>query len=460
MPVAVGSCRPSRRSSGPTGARSSAMALGSNGSFRKPLETMSRSQITHCNQREAFMASFHGHRALVWMFLVGWTLGLGGGPLAFGDVVELRDGGVIVGKVVNPQQGQIVKIETEEGATIEVDRKLVKIRLTLDRDLEYAKKLASRSDSLEDHRAVVEECMSQQMVSLANAHRERIVELDPSDRSAWENLRYYKDDVTGKWVRREVVMHRRGKIKGDKGRWFTWEEKALLDFDQKVKLQRVAAEKELDARLKGLKGNSRQQSESQAYFQTLNNPLLIGKLATLLREDRSDDRRFYLELLKQMPIHAVTPALVRVALEDRDINVVNAVLDFLGTGDERVREMAVSGFSLNLSSKSKRDRAAYCMTPFNDERFIGLLIGSLLSSDLVRPAGPPGSTNAGFSTNGGISFANGAPPPTERLNQHKDVLASLTQLTNENFGYDILEWRKWFARTYAYENMDLRRDEN
>jgi hypothetical protein len=380
--------------------------------------------------------------------------------MASADVVELRDGGVIVGKVLNPQQGALVKIETEDGTTLEIDRKLVKIRQTMDRDLEYAKKVSGKTDSLEDHRSIVEECMAQQMVSLANAHRERIVELDPADRSSWENLRYFKDEATGKYLRREVVMYRRGKLKGDKGKWYTWEEKALLDWDQKTKLQRVAAEKELDARIKGLNGNAVKKAESEAYFRNLNNPQLIGKLAKLFREDASSDRGFYLGLLKQMPIQSVAPAMIRIALEDRDIVVVNECLDFLASGDDQVREMAVNGFAANLGNKSKRDRAAYCMMPFNDKRFIGVLINSLLSSDMVQPAGPPGGLNVGVGNNGGVALANGAPAAQQRINQHKDVLAALQNLTQENFGFDVLEWRRWFARAYAFENLDLRRDEN
>ncbi|MFN7731925.1 MAG: hypothetical protein ACK5OB_08480 [Pirellula sp.] len=285
--------------------------------------------------------------------------------------------------------------------------------------------------------------------------------MDPNDRSAWEHMKYFKDDTTGKYMRREVVNQRRGKIKGDKGLWYTWEEKALLDMDQKVTMQRVAAEKEFTARLKGLQSTAPQKlAESQAYFASLNNRLLISKIAKMYREATSGERAFYLGVLKQMPPRSVTPTLISIAMEDRDLNVVNECLDFMAAGDDVVREMAVNAFAANLPNKNKRDRAAYCMIPFHDKRFIGALISSLLSSDMVRPAGPPGSTNAGVSTNGGVAFSNGAPAPQQRINQHKDVLAALQNLTQENFGYDILEWRRWFARTYAFENLDLRRDEN
>ena len=234
------------------------------------------------------------------------------------DIVELKDGGVVCGKVLNPQSGQTVQIETEDGSLLEFDRKLVKIRVSLERDSKYLDIVAKRGDSLEDHRAIVDQCSSQQMIGLANAHRERIVELDPSDRSTWEILRYYPDEATGKWMRREVVMYKRGKLKGDKGRWFTWQEKALLEFDEKVKLQKRDAEREFDGKLKGyLSGNGRVKAEAEAYLQNLNNPLLIGRLAKLFREGRPNERGLYLQLLKQMPIRSVTPALISIALKTK-----------------------------------------------------------------------------------------------------------------------------------------------
>ncbi|MFN7731924.1 MAG: hypothetical protein ACK5OB_08475 [Pirellula sp.] len=87
------------------------------------------------------------------------------------DVVELRDGGVITGKVLNPDKGAIVKIESDDGNVVEVDRKLVKIRKTLDHNLDYAKKVVEQGDAVEDHRTIIEHCDSRQLVTLANAHR-------------------------------------------------------------------------------------------------------------------------------------------------------------------------------------------------------------------------------------------------------------------------------------------------
>lgn len=202
-----------------------------------------------------------------------------------GDIVELKDGGVIYGKVLNPQGGLMVQIEAEDGTLIEVDRKLARIRISLERDKKYAQEVLQRSDSIQDHRAVVDKCSNEQMINIANAHRERIVELDPADRATWEALRYYPDEATGKWLRREVVWYRRGKIKGEKGQWYTWQEKALVDFDEKTKLLKRDAEREFDGKLKSFfNGVPRLKAEAEAYLAAVNNPLLLGRIVKLIRE--------------------------------------------------------------------------------------------------------------------------------------------------------------------------------
>lgn len=257
---------------------------------------MQRKPIGQCITQPAHMA---------WKSILVASLFVACRNAAQADIVELKDGGVLCGKVLNPNSGQTVQIQTDDGSIIEVDRKLTKIRISLERDSKYLDIIANKGDSLEDHRRVVEQCSTQQMLSLANAHRERIVELDPNDRATWEILRYYPDQATGKWIRRDVVMYKRGKIKGDKGRYFTWQEKALIDFDEKVKLQKRDAEREFDGKLKAyLSGNGRVKAEAEAYLQALNNPLLIGRLAKLFREGNANERGLYMQLLKQMPIRS------------------------------------------------------------------------------------------------------------------------------------------------------------
>ena len=340
-----------------------------------------------------------------------------------------------------------------------MDRKIARIRISLERDKRYAQEVLERSDSLEDHRAIVEKCSNDQMINIANAHRERIVELDPSDRATWEALRYYPDEATGKWLRREVVWYRRGKIKGDRGQWYTWQEKALLDFDEKTKLLKRDAEREFDGKLKSFfNGVPRLKAEAQAYLTSLNNPLLLGRILKLIREGDPAEKQIGWTLIKQLPVRSAAPALIQIAMEETDMGAVTQALGQLESGDEVVRENALNAFAARLGNPSTRDRAAQCMSPFVDKRYISILINNLLSEQIVRPAGNPGGLNAGVG-NGNIGLGGGSTPAQKRLVQHKDVLTTLSGLTGENFGYNIDQWKIWFAQTYAVTNLDLRRDE-
>ncbi|MFN5187135.1 MAG: hypothetical protein ACK5GD_15275 [Planctomycetota bacterium] len=379
--------------------------------------------------------------------------------ISLADIIELKDGGVIYGKVLNPQGGQMVQIEAEDGTLIEVERRIARIRISLDRDKKYAEEILQRGDSLEEHRAIVEKCANEQMNTIANAHRERIVELDPADRATWEALRYYPDEATGKWLRRDVVMYRRGKIKGDKSRWYTWQEKALLDFDEKLKIQKRDAEREFDGKLKTyFNGVARLKADAQAYLESLNNPLLLSRIVKLIREGEPAEKQLGWQLIKQLPIRTTTPALVSIALEESDMGLVGEALSQLQTGDDWVKESALTAFASKLGNTTTRDRAAYCMSPFVDKRYISILINHLLSTQVVQPAGNPGGLNAGVG-NGTIGLGGGATPAQRRVVQHKDVLNTLASLTGENFGYNIDQWRVWFAQKHAVQNLDLRRDE-
>ncbi|MCY3007057.1 MAG: hypothetical protein NTV29_13925 [Planctomycetota bacterium] len=409
--------------------------------------------------RVGVLALKHSALKLVALLLFELLLfGLGSSPI-FADIVELKNGGVIYGKVLNPQSGLMVQIEAEDGTLIEVERKFAKIRISLDRDKKYAQDVQQRGDSLEDHRAIVEKCSSEQMNNIANAHRERIVELDPSDRSTWEALRFFPDEATGKWLRRDVVMYRRGKIKGENGRWLTWQEKALFDFDANTKLQKRDLEREFDGKLKAyFNGVPRLKGEAEVYLDRVNNPLLIGRIVKLIREGDPAERQLGLKLIAQIPVRSASPALISMAMEEPNIAVVDSVLNQLQAGDDATREAALSGFASQLGNPSTRDRAAHCMSPFVDKRYISILINHLLSEQVVRPAGNPGGINAGAGS-GGIGLGGGATPAQKRIVQHKDVLSALSGLTGQNFGYNVDQWRVWFAQNHAVQNLDLRRDE-
>jgi hypothetical protein len=140
------------------------------------------------------------------------------------------------------------------------------------------------------------------------------------------------------------------------------------------------------------------------------------------------------------------------------MGLVDEALEQIQTGDDWVKESALTAFASKLGNTTTRDRAAYCMSPLVDKRYISILINHLLSTQVTQPAGNPGGLNAGVG-NGNIGLGGGATPAQRRVVQHKEVLNTLTRLTGENFGYNMDQWRVWFAQKHAVQNLDLRRDE-
>ena len=175
--------------------------------------------------------------------------------------------------------------------------------------------------------------------------------------------------------RSDVVMYRKGKIKGDKGRWFTWQEKALVDREESMKLQKRDAEREFDVKLKAMEsGGPKQKAEAELYFKEVSNPLLVGKLSKMFREGNGAERDLAFQLLKRLPWGVSVPAFVSLAMEDSNRSTVAEILEHLQQGDASVREAVLNAFASKLDNPATRDQAAYCMMPFNDKRYTTTLI--------------------------------------------------------------------------------------
>ncbi|MBU6174392.1 MAG: hypothetical protein KGQ60_11340, partial [Planctomycetes bacterium] len=57
---------------------------------------------------------------------------------------------------------------------------------------------------------------------------------------------------------------------------------------------------------------------------------------------------------------------------------------------------------------------------------------------------------------GGVSQSAGTPRPVA-VNFNRDrVLGALTDITGQNFGFNIAAWRTWYASVSANTNLNLR----
>ena len=135
------------------------------------------------------------------------------------EVFVLRKGKAIQGTWLNKsdEKPSQYRIETSEGFEITIDAKDVeKIEQPAPLEKTYLEKADQIADSAEAHEAVVVRLEKDGMNQLANAHRERIVELDPTDGKSWRKLKYL--EVDGEWISEAKYARRFGVVK-DGGKW-------------------------------------------------------------------------------------------------------------------------------------------------------------------------------------------------------------------------------------------------
>ncbi len=391
------------------------------------------------------------------------------------DTFELRGGGIITGKLINDPASSVLKIRTNDGVDLEIASSKIKTSLvTLEHEKAYMSWLMGKEDTAELHRAVSLDCLnlSRDPKALSYAHKERAVELDPSNEN-WSAIGYSQDKLTGEWTRRDVLQKRKGMVSLPGNKWDTPQSKAIADFDKARLVETKKLEGLIDQHLRNLTQQGAMGAKAKEFFSTLVDPvamktiynldnrLAINKLYELLKNDanRSD---MYIDLLAKMPDNSANPVFVKIAMNSTNSQLVSQAIELLER-TEASREYAFQQFS-NVISNDKSptgaiDRAGSNVQSFADKRAIPILIDrlvSILSKQTVIPN--PVSQSSDGSVSGG--FGGPKTVTTKALYNHSTVLSALRSLVdNANYEYNIPEWRIWYSNTFAKTNLNLRRDE-
>jgi len=125
------------------------------------------------------------------------------------DVFELKGGGRVSGEIVDRgKKGEFV-IKTPAGALVTFSKQQLQRVEQQDKTLlEYEAKSRSLPDTVEAHRKLAQWCKQAKLGKLADHHRRRILELDPTDKEARKSLGY--QNYRGRWFTREEIMTARG----------------------------------------------------------------------------------------------------------------------------------------------------------------------------------------------------------------------------------------------------------
>ena len=391
------------------------------------------------------------------------------------DTFELRGGGIITGKLINDPASSVLKIRTNDGVDLEIASSKIKTSLvTPEHEKAYMSWLMGKEDTAELHRAVSLDCLnlSRDPKALSYAHKERAVELDPSNEN-WSAIGYSQDKLTGEWTRRDILQKRKGMVSLPGNKWDTPQSKAIADFDKARLVETKKIEGLIDQHLRNLTQQGAMGAKAKEFFTTLVDPvamktiynldnrLAINKIYDLLQKDanRSD---MYIDLLAKMPDNSANSVFVKIAMNFTNSQLVSQAIELLER-TEASREYAFQQF-LNVISNDKSptgaiDRAGSNVQSFADKRAIPILIDrlvSILSKQTVIPN--PVSQSSDGSVSGG--FGGPKTVTTKALYNHSTVLSALRSLVdNANYEYNIPEWRIWYSNTFAKTNLNLRRDE-
>ncbi len=377
------------------------------------------------------------------------------------DTFQIRDGGTISGTILNDPTSVVLKIRTNDGIVLEIAGSKIK-RVPVSAEVEQVyKSLVSKEDTAELHRAISLD-LNRDHKYLSMAHKERVVELEPSDEN-WGSLGYFKDPKTGEWVRRDFIYRRKG-LMLEGGKWDTPESRAIDEAKKKLDLEVANINRLIEQHLNNLSDGGPGGKKAMEFFNNLNNKLAIKKIYEKLLKDSNPGRvDLFMRILANMPGTSACGVFAEIAMNTPNEIMRGQAIELLER-TEASRDFAFNYF-LNAIRNSKStpafvDRAGTNVQGFLDKRAIPTLINRLITKVTKTQTYQTPNT---FSKDGGGGTMSTGPQKIEMQYDHKhqSVLSGLLSLVDDssNFQYDIPRWREWYAYKFAKSNLDLRRDE-
>jgi len=452
-------------------------------------------------QRRNFMATAEVIRALILGF-GSIACGLGA-VIAHADVIMLRGGGQIQGKVVpDPQQKDRVHVWLLQGRKpLSFQKQQIVEVIPKASPLDgYVLKLGKTAETAEAQYELGAWCDQNKLTDLARLHFEAAVKFDKTFEPAHLKLGHVLH--AGAWLNQDELSAARGLVKY-KGRWITAEEKNKHDIAEKA----TAAQASWLSRIKMLRqaivnGPEGRRREAESQLMTIRDPEAVAPLMRVFGADETPQRRKILALvLATISGPAATSALVQQLLKDSDDDVRATVYDRL---KEREEPGAVPQLirALRSSNLNVVNRAAWALGNLGAAEAIPKLIPVLVSTDMQIVMVSPDDVNQGANGGSGMplaplgvtkngnvavltppvvgngvvaygaavvpygTFAAGANPPVQRLPEpgvatftyrNVEVLKALEKLTGQDFGYDAEAWINWLSRSANINPKKTRR---
>jgi hypothetical protein len=383
------------------------------------------------------------------------------------DVFELKDGGQVVGTVLQKSESGDYTVRTADGAEVTLARDLLqRVVEENDAEAEYREKSRRTPDTPEAHRELAAWCREHKLTDEAKVHLARVVELDPSDDDARRSLGYQR--VGNRWLTDDELMIDRG-MKFYDGKYRTPQDIAIRERDKRE--ESVSIDWFSKIRMwRGWLDNRRAEriDEGAANIAAINDPQAAPALIRVMANER-DQEVFeqLLAVLGRLDHPAAVQTLVAYTLDPEiDGETRDKCLDYLLNGP---RPVSILPYVQALKHKDNVvvNRAGYALGKIGDKEAISPLIDALVTTHKYQqgPASGGGTAiNAGFDPSGrgggGLSLGGNAPQIVTVHEENERVLQALIQLAGpQKLEYDEQAWRAWFVDLQMRQRFHSRRDE-
>ncbi len=320
------------------------------------------------------------------------------------------------------------------------------------------------ADTVEFHLKMAGYCHENGLSKQETAHLERVIELDPNERTARAGLKYMMDK-DGSWVKRDELMTEgRGKVLVG-GKYRFPELVALEEAQEKANQERITLTNEMRRWQIDVMTQTRRAADSLQKLKTVDGPfassavtdMLFPRANALARKDSMSDemKLMYIEILQRLADAVSVQTLVRLSLQDGSPAVRDRSLDVLRKIAPKPATLAFIA-ALNSDEPNDINAAGRALAAMNESMAVLPLIEHVTTSH--RRTTPGGSPTVGFNSNDSFTMGKVAPKVINQQSENRDVLAALVSITGQNYSYDKSAWLAWYSQQRLPSVSDLRRD--
>ncbi|WP_165233193.1 HEAT repeat domain-containing protein [Aquisphaera insulae] len=439
--------------------------------------------------------------------LIGLVAARGGRARA--DTIVLRGSGELQGKVLkdpkDPLHVRVLLMKGRRPLQFDANQILDVIPRPSPLDEYVTRSARPRAGAREEYDLSLW-CAGQHLDDLAAVHCEAALGLDPNFEPAHKTLGHVLHE--GKWLTADEVRVARGLVKYH-GKWVSEEEKEKLEAKAQLGSTQAAWLRRIKLlRQAILNGTPDRRREAENEVMKIQDREALQPLVKVLANDETSLRILLAHALGKMEGKEASQALVKLILAEADGDVRGTIL---GELTRRERAPVVAQLVKALRSEDVRvvNRAAWTLAGLDAVSAVPQLAAALVTT-VDRVVMPGEGESSGFSTTtatavgpspaligmtsshlayltppamapGAVAYGAYSVPffsPAQLLNnnplgvpmsvgvgggysgrgpiprivtdsyQNTEVLAALTRLTGQDFGYDAGAWRRWIKASF------------